>query len=248
MQQDANQQFPRELSSSEKKCLFEALPENKMGYKQYREILENLSVIGYGRFGAGNLILGEDDDVVELDIPSAPIFAVANITFNNAKIYVTIHEESNDQVEVDIKNIEGEGVPEEFLPNDVWTYSLWVPGQKAPHDNSEIREIHILKNDIVMAIAPHHKKIWVYNSKSGINHFVPVTNFYNELLLLLNNRDPEKAMDPGRLFSHLSEFTDEQLIQAFLIYNRSWERIDLDYSMFEPDSARKKSIMDIFRK
>lgn len=239
MEQNANK-YPRKLNSFELNCLYEALPENKSGYLQYRNMIEELFVLGDGRFGNGNFILGEEDDFIDLDSPSSPIFAIATISLPDSKYYVAIHEEHDGQIEIDIKNIEGKLFATEYKPLQVWTYSTWVPGQNAPNDNSVVREVHLIKNDVVLAIAPTHKKIWVYNSISGIVHFVPVTNFYNEVMLYSKNKDTEKALNPGLLFTNLDEFTDEQLINGFLIYNKDWDRIELDQSKLNFNSADKK--------
>ncbi|MHB9041769.1 MAG: hypothetical protein ACYC4T_14040, partial [Melioribacteraceae bacterium] len=122
--------------------------------------------------------------------------------------------------------------PDDLSQAKVWTYSDWMPGDRAPFDKSYVREVKLIKKEIILVIAPVHKKVWVYNAKSGINHFVPVTNYYNEMMILLNIKDPEKALNPGRLFTNLDEFTDQQLVQGFLAYNRYWQRIELDYSYF----------------
>lgn len=233
MQQNINEKFPRQLSAIEKNWLFAALPENKLGYKQYRDIIENLLVIGYGRFGEGNFFLGEVGDKIDLEASSSPILAVANITFDVGKVYVTIHEELDGQIEVDIKGTAVDQIPDDLDQAKVWTYSNWIPGEKAPFDRSDVREVHLINNEIVLVIAPVHKKVWVYNAKSGINHFIPVTNFYNEMMILMNNKDSDTALNPGRLFTNLSEFTDEQLTQGFLVYNKYWQRVELNYSQFK---------------
>jgi hypothetical protein len=249
VQQNTNDTFPRELTQREYDWLLTALPENKIGYKKYRDLVENLVVIGCGRFGAGNLVLGEEDDVVDLEDPSAPIFAIANISYQNANIYVTIHEMFENQIEVDIKSVNGEIIPDDLGTAIVWTYSNWVPGDKAPHDNTPVREIAIVKNELILVFAPIHKKVWVYNSKSGINHFIPVTNYYNELMILMGNKDPETALDPGRIFTNLDEFSNQQLIDGFLIYNKRWHRIELDPQLLnkKPDE-KKKSFFGFFKK
>jgi hypothetical protein len=233
MQQNTNEIFPRELTSREKNWLFAALPENKPGYQQYRSIIDGLVAIGKGRFGDGNLILGEEGDSYDSETPSTPIFAIANIEFEEAKIYITIHEESERQVEVDIKSVSGENIPENLHQIKIWTYSTWSPGQKAPFDNADVHEIQLIFNKIVLVIAPTHKKIWVYNDDSGINHFVPITNYYNELMIIMNDKNPETALNPARLFDNLNEFSDDQLVQGFLAYNKHWNRIELDHNLFE---------------
>jgi len=241
--------FPRKLTYQEREWLFTALPEKKLGYMQYREIIDGLTVIGFGRFGVGNLILGTEGDIIDLEISSAPIFAVSNISFKKANIYVTIHEELERQIEIDIKaDTEGNKL-DDLSKSKIWTYSNWIPGEKAPHDNSTVREVHLVRNEIVLAIAPLHKKVWVYNSRSGINHFIPVTNFYNEMILLMETKDPVIALNPGRLFTNLDEFTDEQLTAGFLTYNRHWKRVELDHHLTElKNEQKKKSFLDLFKK
>ena len=250
MEQINDQKFPRQLTCREKKWLFAALPENKLGYRQYRDIIENLLILGFGRFGEGNYILGQEGESIDTDASSSPILAVANITFDVGKVYVTIHEELEGQIEVDIKGSSLDHIPDDLDQSKVWTYSNWVPGEKAPFDKSKVREIHLVKNDIVLVIAPVHKKIWVYNSKSGINHFIPVTNYYNEIMILLNNKNAETALNPGRLFTNLDEFSDKQLAQGFLVYNKYANRIELDYHQFETgtDQTKKSFFSSFFKK
>lgn len=248
MLQNETTSFPRRLKSQESEWLFTALPENKLGYKQYRDIINGLTVIGLGRFGEGNFILGTEGDIIDLEVSSEPIFAVSNISFENANIYVTIHEESERQIEIDLKIENEENIPDNLNRAKIWTYSNWIPGEKAPNDNSRIREVHLVKNEIVLAIAPLHKKIWIYNSISGINHFVPVTNFYNEMILLTEIKDPLIALNPGRLFTNLDEFNDEQLTAGFLTYNRHWKRVELDHHFTElQNEQKKKSFLDLFK-
>jgi len=248
LQNDATY-FPRKLKSQEREWLYTALPEKKLGYMQYREIIDGLAVIGFGRFGGGNLILGNEGDIIDLEVSSAPIFAVSNISFKKTNIYVTIHEESERQIEIDLKIDNEKNIPDNLNQSKIWTYSNWIPGEKAPHDNSRVREIHLVENEVVLTIAPRHKKIWVYNSRSGINHFVPVTNFYNEMILQTEIKDPVIALNHGRLFTNLDEFTDEQLAAGFLTYNRHWKRVDLDHHYTELKSEqKKKSFLDLFKK
>ncbi len=232
--------FPRELTEQEKELLFSALPENKIGYKIYRDKIEEFVVLGYGRFGGGNLILGPLDTIIDLDVASSPIFAISKIVFEDHEIYVTIHQENENQIEIDIQNFEITTKIHQMTEQYRWTYSNWEPGQKAPFDNSEVREVHLILKSLVLAIVPEHRKIWIYNSKDGVNYLIPVTNFYNEMMLLMDVKEPETALNPNLLFTNLSEFTDENLGQAFLLYNKNWNRIDLDYSLFDPKMIHSK--------
>lgn len=241
--------FPRDLSAEEKELLFSALPENKIGYKHYRNKIEQMIVLGHGRFGGGNYILGKLDSELDLESSSTPIFAISKIVYGDHEIYITIHHENDDQIEIDIQNIEMTTKIGELKEKYRWTYSNWIPGQKAPYDNSDVREIHLILKSLVLVIASAHRKIWVYNAKDEVNYLIPVTNFYNELMLLMEERDPEVALNPNRLFTSLASFDDEKLGQAFLLYNKYWNRIDVDYSLFDPKMVqRKKSFIDFLKK
>ena len=241
--------FPRDLSSEEKELLFSALPEDKIGYKLYRDKIERMVVLGHGRFGGGNFILGSLDSDMDLESSPTPIFAISKIVFEDHEIYVTIHHENDDQIEIDIQNIEMAPQLGSLKEKYRWTYSNWVPGKKAPFDNSDVREIHLILKSLVLVIAAEHRKIWVYNAKDEVNYLIPVTNFYNELMLLMEERDPEVALNPNRLFTSLSSFDDEKLGQAFLLYNKYWNRIEVDYSLFAPKMVqRKKSFIDFLKK
>lgn len=241
--------FPRELTELEKELLYSALPEDKIGYKAYRDKIEKLVVLGHGRFSGGNFILGPIGSEIDLDITSTPIFAISKIFYEDHEIYVTIHHEHEDQIEIDIQNFEITPHIDLAKDHDRWTYSNWQPGQKAPYDNSEVREVHLILKSLVLAIAPQHRKIWVYQAKDGVNYLIPVTNFYNEMMLVMDVRDPKIALNPNRLFTNLSEFTDENLGQAFLLYNKNWNRVELDYSFFDPKMVqRKKTFFDFLTK
>jgi len=241
--------FPRELTLEEKELLFSALPEGKIGYKIYRDKIDRMVVLGNGRFGSSNYILGPIDCEIDFESTSTPIFAISKIVYDDHEIYITIHHEIEDQIEIDIQNFDLAPKISEMKENYRWTYSNWQPGQKAPYDNSQIREIHIVLKSLVLAIAPEHRKIWVYNAKDEVNYLIPVTNFYNELMLIMDERNPEIALNPNRLFTNLDEYTDEKLGQTFLLYNKYWNRIEVDYSLFSPAMVqRKKSFFDFLKK
>ena len=56
----------------------------------------------------------------------------------------------------------------------------------------------------------------------------------------MNIKDPKTALNPNRVFTNLDEFTDEDLGQGFLLYNKYWKRVELDYSLFKRDVNNKK--------
>jgi hypothetical protein len=230
--------FPREITSREKDFLFSVLPELKPGYKNYRQKIENKFVVGYGRFGNSNLILGEKKTVPDLLESSSPVFAIGTIICEECEIDVLIHEENDEEIEFDISARKLEKIPEDLTEITRWNYSEWQPGEKAPYDNSFVREIEIKAQEFLLALAPFHKKIWLYSYIDGVNHIIPVTNFYNYIMMIKKNRDSKTALNPALMFKLMDEFTDLELKSAFVAYNNYFNRVSL---RLEPHIEKKKS-------
>ena len=93
MNQNENQ-FPRQLTSTENMFLFSVLPENKIGYKTYRNKINNLVVTGSGRFGGGNFVLGKEGTEPDLSFPSSPVFAIGTNVYKEGTIDITIMKNS----------------------------------------------------------------------------------------------------------------------------------------------------------
>lgn len=240
--------FPRLLKPLEKESLLNALPEDKPGYNEYRKKIEGLSVIGEGRFGSGNLILGEIDSVIDLGVSSAPVFAFAETVYEGFCIYSVIHEEMDGMIEIDIKFSE-QIIPNEIVLKEIKTYSKWLPGIKDPFDNSFVREIEVKNNQFVLAISAAKKRIWLHNSESGMNYFIPVSNFYVDVMKVMNIKDPQIALNPNRLFQKLDGFKDEDLKNGFINYNKSWRKI-VENLTDEVESKKeiKKSFFNFWKK
>lgn len=248
MSEAEQKNFPRELHELEKYWLFKMLPSEKKGYNEYRKKIERMLVIGSGRFGNNNFYLGKEDAIIDLSISSMPVIAAGEVIYDSFKVYVTIHEEFEDKIEIDLKK-SPEEVPGNLIEKSSWSYSEWLPSQKAPCDNSEVREVAIIKNEVVLAIAPHHKKIWVYNSADEINYLIPVSNFYGDVIRILKNHDPKIALKPNRIFTNTDEFSDGVIAEAFLFYNRQWKKFLMDSSKLETklESKKKKFFLNFFR-
>jgi hypothetical protein len=239
-------QFPRELTSVENMLLFSVLPENKSGYNSYRNKINNLVVTGSGRFGGGNFVLGKKGTEPDLSLPSSPVFAIGTNVYKEAMVDITIHEEIDDEIEYDISASSQNSIPETLTEIKKWNYSEWNPGDKAPDDNSDVREI-IINDDYILAIAPQHKKIWLHEKESGVNFLLPVTNFYNELMRVCNIRDTKIALRPASFFEIHNQFTDDQLILAFFSYNKYLKRVNIDYTLLDKIHHKKrKSILLVF--
>ena len=238
MTQNENK-FPRALTEREKEWLFFLLPEERKGYNRYRKLIDEFQVIGEGRFGGGNFYLGRTNDKSDHSIPSSPVFAAGTIFYEEAEVYVIIHEESDGMIEVDISNMKAEFIPEKLTEIKRRTYSNWSPGQPAP-DQSAVREVPLVRDKIIIVIAPSVKRIWVYDSESRVNHFIPVSKFHNELMRVKRIKEPKTALDLNLLFKDDKKFSDEEIGQAFLLYNKYWKKIDLDYSLFQKEEKPQK--------
>ncbi len=223
--------FPRELTQKENDFLFSILPEEKIGYKIYREKIKSYSVIGFGRFGNTNLVLGRVGNKPDLDIPSSQIYACGVVECKEGNVDILIHEEIENEIEFDISFQFDDKIPNHLTEIKRWSYSDWNPGEQAPKDDSVVREIVIIDNEFVLAIAPRHKKIWLHDSKNGVNFLLPVTNFYNYLMITKNIRDSKIILNNKLLFEDLNNFTDAELISAFISYNKYFRKFNIDYNL-----------------
>ncbi len=244
-------QFPRDLTSQEISLLFSVLPEEKSGYNHYREKINQLMVTGYGRFKNNNYILGKKGTVPDLSVSSTPVFAAGTIKIPDDEIDILINEEIDDEIEFDITLVNTNEIPAEINEIERWSYSGWNPGDKAPHDNSPVRETVISQGEYILAFAPAHKKIWLHEYKSGVNHLIPLTNYYNELMRFKRTKDPKLALNPKLMFDKLDDFSDYELVNTFVLYNKYMRRFSKDFSKYlvtQQQEQTKKRFKDLFWK
>ncbi|OIP60886.1 MAG: hypothetical protein AUK34_05905 [Ignavibacteria bacterium CG2_30_36_16] len=238
--------FPRELYNSEKEILFYLLPEKKPGYNCYRKKISAMFVIGNGRFGDTNKIIGSAESTIDLSAASTPVFALGTIYEPGKKIDVLIHEEMDGQIEFDISEKKDASI----IRNSVWSYSQWQPGSKAPGDNADVREIIILNDLYTLAIATSHKKLWLHSSETGVNHIIPVTNFYNYLMLVKNIRETKIVLKPDLFFINQKNYQDNELKSAFILYNKYFKRVKIKEDLTQTVENRKpqKSIFGFLKR
>jgi len=241
--------FPRNLTSNENMLLFSILPENKTGYNAYRNKIKALVVTGLGRFGVGNFILGKENTKPDLSFPSSPVFAIGTNIYKEGTFDITIHEEVDDEIEFDISVLNQISIPETLTEIKKWNYSEWNPGDKAPNDGSYVREVKIVDNKYLLAIAPLHKKIWLHEYKSGVNFIIPLSNFYNELMRVCSIRDSNIALNPSSFFEKLKNFSDIEMKLAFISYNKYLKRINImEQISIDSPIKKEKKFFSIFRK
>lgn len=241
-------EFPRELTAQEKDYLFSVLPVNKPGYKIYRDKIKGLSVARYGNSGESSLILAQKDSGGNSFNSVSPVLAVGTIEFSDFEIDIIVHEEIDDEIEVEISKFNLLANSENSKELKRWSYSDWIPGGKAPGDNSEVREEILSPEEFILAIAPSHKKMWVYEFETGINHLIPISNYYNHLMLVKGIRNSSEVLRPALLFKNLSKFNSKEIVSAFFLYNKYMKHINLKYREQRIKPEKKKRTLKIFKR
>ena len=106
--------FPRPLSAREREWIDWILPEGRPGYGQYRSLIGPMTVIGEGRRGDGEWILGPAGRDPDFSGPLAPVFAYGAIETNVGVISVTVREIQDGQISFEIVSQRAEEVPVTF--------------------------------------------------------------------------------------------------------------------------------------
>ena len=220
-----NGEYPRPLSAREREWIEWILPEDRPAYASYRTMLKAMMVIGQGRRGPGEIILGAPEDKPDFSEPLTPVAAYGAIETDIGTISVTLREPIHEQLSVEMVCQTVEDIPHRFRELRRWSYSGWQPGNTCPQCLRPVREISLqilspTMSHAFLALCPTDKRVWVHDRTGGLNHLIPVTNYYNELMLHKNIRDPGIALDASNLFRDLSRYSDGELAYAFMAYNR----------------------------
>ena len=240
-----NSGYPRALSPREREWVEWILPVDRPGYGEFREIINSMSIIGEGRRGKGEIVLGKSGDAPDFSEPFGSVFAYGAIETNFGMISITIREMVNDQISLEIVSHRFDEVPKEFEESRRWTYSTWNPGQPCPQCLKPLREVSMhtpAGKHLILAMCTNNKRLWAFDKESRVNRLIPVTNFYNELMLHKNIRDPKVALDGKQLFVDLEEYSDEDLTYAFFTYNKIRTKFHIDDKL-EADYKKKQSLL-----
>jgi len=218
--------YPRPLRAKERDLLESVLPEASPGYRVYRDLLSALTVIGEGRRGEGNLILGRAGDAPDDSGPLLPVVAYGVVEGTRDTYTVTVREFAGEQCDVEIVAGRGEAVPDHFEEKRRWSYSAWSPGSPSPATGAMPREV-LIDETCVLALAPAERRLWVHDRERQMNLPIPITSFHDELMLHRRIRDPQVALRPDRFFDELERYSDEDLRAAFVAYNAVRRRVRL---------------------
>lgn len=243
--------FPRDLKTWERDLLLWMLPEDRPGYREYRDSLQRLTIIAQGRRGAGNYILGPAGVQADNESPLPQVFAYGVVETKRGSLSVTIRERLGDQIEFEMAVL-GRGDP--FEPTEVtrrWTFSDWLPGAHCPACGASVREVEMktVERRLVLVVCRTDERLWIYDGGTEVNHPIPVTNFYNELMFQKNIRDPKIAFSSRRLFQNLDEWSDIDLASAFSSYNVIRTKVPVEGQLTVARQERRswmRRIKDVF--
>jgi hypothetical protein len=229
--------IPRELTPLERSLLLWVLPADRSGYAEYRKPVQEWKVVGRGRRGAGGVILGALGLIPDTESPLPQLFAFGSVKAGADEITVSVRERQGDQLEFEIT---GPAVAE--LPGGLdsyrrWTLSEWLPSLPCPGCSGALREVDMRTESghgLALAICAKDRRLWVYDARSGVNHPIPVTSFYNELMLQKKVQDRRTLPDSKRLFTELGTYSDAALTGAFSSYNRLRTKVFLGEPLVVP--------------
>ena len=219
-------EYPRPLRPKELDLLETVLPVDRPGYRPYRARLESMVVLGEGRRGEGDLVLGYPGDRPDIESPLPPLVAYGMLETTQGSYTVTVREEAWNQLNVEIVSGSGSPVPDHYEEKRRWTYSWWSPGKPSPATDAPVREVAV-DPDVTLAFSPVEKRLWIHERSGCCVRLIPVTNYYHELMIRRRVRDPRLALTPALLWDGLEAFSDAELRDAFIAYNALRQRVTL---------------------
>ncbi len=236
--------YPRQLLPRERELIEWILPEGAPGYRAYRELIAGMVVLGEGRRGEGEIILGPRGMEPDFSSPLAPLLAYGSIEYSEGTASISLREILDGQISVEIVGPRSEGPPPTLGEVRSWTCSPWKPGSPCPQCGRGVREVPMHSTGgraghLALAICPFDRRLWLYDASTEINRLIPVTNFYNEIMLHKNIRDPRVALDSRRLFEDLASYSDSDLTYAFVTYNKLRAKVRVEGTI-EPDRSEKR--------
>jgi hypothetical protein len=237
--------FPRGLTDGELRILRWVLPEGRPGYERYRELLQRWAVVGARPWNDRSYILASTDSHFDLEAPQEQIVALGVMGAGSTTMVVTVRQLRGEQVEFELAGPEPASSIAEFERLPRWRLSAWASSFSCPECGRKPREVAMQTESgrrLVLALCAEDHRLWVFDQHSGMNLPLPLTRFYNELMLQLRIQDPRVVLHPERFFVDLAMYSDPSLIKAFEAYNRIRGRIDLDRPIVLPAEARPSRI------
>jgi hypothetical protein len=227
--------YPRPLDSRDLAWLDYLLPLDRPGYALLRRQLDGLLVLGEGRWGQGDLMIGNPAAEIDTTAPMLPVAAFGEILVatpdgTEQTIVLSLHQPDEEGlIEFQRTTLSGVPLPAEFVETGRWCHSYWNPGDPCPATGKPVRQVDLSRDGALqLVLSTGRRVLWVFDSLTMMNTLVPVTNFYNELMLLKGIRDAAIVLDHRRLFDAMDEFTDNELRDAFARYNKVFRKVEQD--------------------
>jgi hypothetical protein len=218
--------FPRQLRPKERDALTFVLPEHSVGYNRYRKLIDTMIVLAEGRRGKGNIVLGKRGDKADITSPLASVIAYGAIETTLDTFTITVRELVDEQIDVEIVGSRNDEIPYHYEEKRRWTYSTWEPNQSSPATGAAVREVRI-NDTLTLAVVQQEKRLWLHDAATLMNHLIPITNFYNELMLHKHIRDPNVALKSPMFWNELEKYSDGDLRAAFIAYNSVRKKVDI---------------------
>lgn len=220
--------FPRALSEPELALLRWVLPAGRDGYQAYRDAVNEWIVTGRRHDAEDCFILTPRGSKPDAECPLSPIVAIGAAEDPRGEVRVNVRELQPSQLEFGITGPADGELLARFERLRRWTLSSWTPGVPCPDCGGALREVRMATNSgrkLVLALCVKDQRLWLCDELHGMNIPLPVTGYYNELMLQSTIRDPERVLQSRRLFSDLGTFSDVVLMRAFEAYARTRQRI-----------------------
>ena len=239
--------YPRALTPFETRAIEAVLPRDTPGYRTYLEFARARQVIGEGRWGAGDLILAQQPESIDLKAGMTPVIAFGEIdvVLQNAhhQITITVNEPLDDQIEVQFSSDLDLAVLAEASIASISTPSTWKPTgrtMQSPVYEVPIRNRH--ETEYVLAADTTRSMLWLHHTRSGFNQFIPVTGFYEYLLRSHPQKEKKAALNAKLFFAMLPELNEQTMRKTLLHYNA--ENRKFDASRIEEERAPERSWLD----
>src|SRR5690242_3935047 len=98
--------LPRSLTHTELEFIRWLLPEHSSVYTTTLKQIEKGSVLGEGRWGAGDLMIGNPNTSIDLTLGMTPVIAYGECIIGAEKLTISIHEPNiDDQIEIHFAGI-----------------------------------------------------------------------------------------------------------------------------------------------
>jgi hypothetical protein len=236
--------YPRPLTPTEQQLVEWVLPASAGGYAPYRAFVAKAAVIGTGRRGEGEIILGTPGDTPDLDAPLPAVVSFGVAEAGGDEVSVTVREIVEGQMSVEVVGRREDRVAPGVRVERRWTYAEWRPGSPCPQCGRPAREVDVVPPDadgrrIVLALCAADRRIWIHDGVTGMCRPVPVTNYYNELMLHKQVRDPAIALSAAKLFESPGDHSNADLAAAFVAYNRVRTKVGLPDAGPGPGGLRR---------